>query len=107
MGPPPRQVRERGGDVLLSLTANVNCCAARTSGRRLRTALGWLLPGAVLILIPKCPLCMVGYVAMFSGVGLSISAAAGLRTGLIAVCCASLGYLVLRFAVRLWRYLPA
>jgi hypothetical protein len=92
---------------MLSLTANVKCCAAGTSGRRLPTAFGWLLPGAVLILIPKCPLCIVSYAAMFSGVGLSISAAADLRTGLITVCCPSLGYLVLRFAVRLWRYLPA
>jgi len=66
----------------------------------------WFAPGAVLLLIPKCPLCIVGYAAMISGVGLSISAAANVRIALIVVSCAGLGYAILRSIIRLRQGFP-
>lgn len=66
-------------------------CCQQTKARRLA---GWLLPGGLLVLMPKCPVCLAGYVALFTGIGISLPAATWLRHGLI-VCCISL--LVLRF----------
>ncbi|HKX83144.1 MAG TPA: hypothetical protein VJL58_02900 [Pyrinomonadaceae bacterium] len=70
------------------------CCAAggTTFGRRLRSLTKWTAPGAILLIVPKCPLCIVAYVAMFTGVGLSVSTAATLRITLIVVSSAILLY---------------
>ena len=64
--------------------------------KRLFDLAKWFAPGAALLLIPKCPLCIVAYVAAFSGVGLSLSAAHNLRLGLIAASVTAIAYLVIR-----------
>lgn len=48
-------------------------------------AAGWMFPAAMLLLIPKCPLCLIGYAAIF-GVGMSVSTASYTRSFLIAGC---------------------
>jgi hypothetical protein len=57
------------------------------------------LPTLILALLPKCPACLVAYVALGTGISLSVAAASVLRTVLIGVCVATLAW-VLVSAVR-------
>ena len=66
-------------------------CCQQTKARRLA---GWLLPGGLLVLMPKCPACLAGYFALFTGIGISLPVATTLRYGLIVFC---VSLLVLRF----------
>jgi ABC-type Na+ efflux pump permease subunit len=79
---------------------NRTCC---TVARRGGEVAGWVVPTAVLAVIPKCPACVAAYVAMATGVGISIPAAAHLRTSLLTLCVACLVFVGARFAVRLCR----
>lgn len=63
--------------------------------RRLARVTRWLLPAAGLTLMPKCPVCIAAYIALGTGVGVSVSTAAHLRIGLLAACAISLAYLTL------------
>lgn len=69
--------------------------------RRLRNALGWLMPGILLAVMPKCPMCLAAYVALASGIGISLPVASFLRTTLIVLCLGSLLFLTFRVA-RTW-----
>ena len=79
---------------------NAECCCedsrARTAGRRFIDVVGWILPGAILALIPKCPMCLAAYVALWTGVNLSFSAATHLRVLLLVLCAASILILAAR-----------
>jgi len=63
-----------------------SCCQRRKS----RSLAGWLLPGGLLVLMPKCPMCLAGYVAIFTGAGLSVAVAQGLRAAVIGAFVVSL-----------------
>ena len=54
-------------------------------------------PALLLALLPKCPLCIAAYIAIGTGVGISVSTAAYVRYGLIAVFVASSLFLAVRF----------
>jgi hypothetical protein len=45
-----------------------------------------VLPSAVMMLMPKCPACVVAYVAIATGAGVSVSAAAHLRLLVLVLC---------------------
>jgi hypothetical protein len=79
---------------------NTQACCGReaTVARRglWKHASGGVLPGALLVLMPKCPMCVAAYIALATGVGVSVSTAAYLREGMLVLCVAALGYLALR-----------
>ena len=68
------------------------------SFQRLLSIAGLIAPSAILALIPKCPVCLGAYVAAWTGLGLSVSAATHLRTSLLIL---SVGLLVF-VAARSW-----
>jgi hypothetical protein len=88
---------------------NLRCCARRPTRaggarpglvrRRLLTA-GWLVPGALLALLPKCPACFAAWFAIATGAGISATAASHLRSGLAVLCVATLAVLAVSFLLR-------
>jgi hypothetical protein len=62
---------------------------------------GWIIPSAVMALLPKCPACLAVYLAVWTGLGVSFTTAAFLRWALLCLCIASLGYLTVSRMVRI------
>ena len=75
------------------------CCVAAdgrktpTWLRRIRHIFTWVLPSALLMLAPKCPICLAAHVAFWTGLSLSLSTATYLRWALLFVCVTSLLFL--------------
>jgi hypothetical protein len=75
------------------------CCGRKAAAARRgfwKRASEGVLPGALLVLMPKCPMCIAAYIALATGVGVSVSTAAYLREGMLVLCLMALGYLALR-----------
>lgn len=64
--------------------------------RRAWRAIQWLFPATLLVLMPKCPLCVAAYVALFTGIGISVSTARWIQILMLALCLTSLAYLAFR-----------
>jgi hypothetical protein len=60
--------------------------------RRFLNFIDWIVPTAILALIPKCPVCVAGYAVIGTSVGFSLSAFAQLRLALIVLCVVSLSF---------------
>jgi hypothetical protein len=76
------------------------CCDAAkgrqtpTWVRRVREMFAWVLPSAILVMVPKCPACLAAHVMLWTGLGLSLSIATYLRWVLLGLCVASLLFLI-------------
>jgi hypothetical protein len=77
------------------------CTGPRAWARRIRVVGEWLVPSIGLALMPKCPVCLAAYVALGTGIGISIATATYLRLALIGACVLSLSYVAWKQARRL------
>ena len=71
-----------------------SCC-----GRGAEVA-GWVVPGATLARLPKCPACVAAYLALATGLGVSFSTAAYIRTSVVTLSVAVLVFLAARRGIR-------
>jgi hypothetical protein len=64
--------------------------------RRITEFSSYAVAGITLVLMPKCPACVAAYVALFTGLWLSLSIATSIWWFLVIGCMASLGFMTFR-----------
>jgi hypothetical protein len=84
------------------------CCTGegrwRLLARRLWGGAASIAPGAVLVLLPKCPLCLAAWLTIATGVGVSAAAAARVRELVVVLCVAAAAFAAAQIIrPRIWR----
>ena len=74
--------------------------------RHVRDGADWILPGALLALMPKCPICLAAYVALFTGFTMSGSSAHILMRTLTVLCFGTLSLCVVQRVVSCFQNKP-
>lgn len=73
---------------------NAQCCTggvpSRRPARRFSGAAASLLPGAALLLLPKCPLCLAAWLTVVTGIAVPAAAAAHVREMMVVFWAAAL-----------------
>lgn len=80
---------------------STDCRNSKTWTSRVRGFLAWSFPSAMLALVPKCPACLAAYVALWTGLGLSLTTATYLRWVILVICIASLLFLTVKRLCRI------
>jgi len=76
----------------------VTACNCKPKPPPKRTLRAWIVPATILVLLPKCPLCIVAY-ATWIGIGLSVWAATVVRFGVALACIVALAMVIVRAIV--------
>jgi len=79
--------------------AKADCCTPATKRSWYRSASGCAGSGALLVLLPKCPLCIAAYLTLWTGAGAAMSIAMHLRPALEILFAASALFLLARYMV--------
>jgi len=85
------------------LTGKYKVRSSRTLMQRFIGMIKIVMPPLMLTLIPKCPVCLAGYIAVATGLGISITTATYLRFLLIILCAGSLLYFLAKWLMVLRR----
>jgi hypothetical protein len=85
-----------------------HCGDAAQSATISRSRSAWEMAAGALslgvwLLMPKCPVCLAAYVALWTGLGLSFAAATSIRWSLLGLSSALLLFLIVRQVSRLRR----
>ena len=76
------------------------CCVAgpvpHPLARRLSKAAASILPTAWLVFLPKCPLCLAGWLTVVTGIRFSAGGAAWLRGSVVLFCVVTLTTMIWR-----------
>jgi hypothetical protein len=70
--------------------------------QKVREIFAWVVPSAILVILPKCPACLAAYVALWTGLGLSLSTATYMRWAMLLLCISSLLFLIVKRLGRGW-----
>ena len=80
-----------------------NCHQRGSRVRRVREIVGLSIPGTILALLPKCPMCLAAYLALGTGFTMSSTSA---HLVIRALTVLSIGMLALRAFKRIMNHLP-
>lgn len=78
-------------------------CCRRARPYRAQALMEWLLPGALLALLPKCPFCLVAYLSLGTGLAITPASASLILRAIAIICIGALALCLLKRIVKLRR----